>query len=328
MAALLLAATPAWLTGAEPAKDKLAKSAAKPSSAAEKNWHAPRTPDGQPDLQGVWTNSSRVPLERPKELGAREFYTEQEAAENIKKGLRGDRPKSYAVVQYDLSQYGLETGQDKVAPSLRTSLIIGPEGSIPPFTPAAEQRVAEKAAYNKQHAFDGPENRSLSERCILWPDEGPPMLPGGYNSNLEIVQGAGYVTILHETIHDVRVIPLNGRPHLPPTVRQWRGDPRGHWEGETLVIDTTNFTEKNPFHGSTEKLHVSERLTRTAPDLISYKFTVEDPDTWIRPWSGEVMMTTIDSPIFEYACQEGNYGMPDILKGARAQEKKAAASHK
>jgi hypothetical protein len=150
------------------------------------------------------------------------------------------------------------------------------------------------------------------------------MLPGGYNSNLEIVQGPAHVAILHETIHDVRVIPLDGRPHLPESVRQWRGDSRGHWEGETLVVDTTNFTDKTAFRGSTQKLHVIERLTRVAPDLISYKFTIEDPATWTRPWSGEVMMTTIKSPIFEYACQEGNYGMPDILNGARATEKAAA----
>jgi hypothetical protein len=301
---------------------------AAPSKAAvDKNWRAPRTPDGKPDLQGVWTNSSRVPLERPKELGSREFYTEQEVAENIKKGLRGDRPASYSVVQYDLTQYGLQTGQTKVAPSMRTSIIVGPEGRVPPMIPEAQLRLAEKAAYDERHAFDSAQNRSLSERCILWPNEGPPMLPGGYNSDLEIVQSPDYVAILHETIHDVRLIPLDGGPHLPASVRQWRGDPRGHWEGETLVIDTTNFTGKTAFRGSTQSLHVVERLTRIAPDLISYKFTVEDPATWSQPWSGEVMMTTIDSPIYEYACQEGNYGMPDILSGARATENKAVAGH-
>ena len=298
--------------------------AAPKQAAVDKNWRTPRTPDGQPDLQGVWTNSTRVPLERPKELGAREFYTEQEVVENAKKGLRGDRPASYSVVQYDLAQYGLQTGQDKVAPSMRTSIIVGPEGRIPPMIPEAQQRVAAKAAYDGLHAFDSAQNRSLSERCILWPNEGPPMLPGGYNSNLEIVQGAGYVAILHETIHDVRVIPLDGRPHLPESVRQWRGDSRGHWEGETLVIDTTNFTDKTAFRGSTQQLHVIERLTRVGSDLISYKFTIEDPATWTKPWSGEVMMTTIRSPIFEYACQEGNYGMPDILSGARVSEKSDA----
>jgi hypothetical protein len=150
------------------------------------------------------------------------------------------------------------------------------------------------------------------------------MLPGGYNSDLQIVQGAGYVTILHETIHDTRVIPLDGRPHIPQNIRLLRGDPRGHWEGDTLVIDTTNFTDKTAFRGSTDKLHVVERLRRTAEDTIIYQFTVEDPTTWTQPWSGEVMMVKISSPIYEYACQEGNYGMPDILAGARAEEERAA----
>jgi hypothetical protein len=257
-------------------------------------------------------------------LGSREFYTQEEAADNAKRGMRGDRPKSYAVVQYDLEQFGLETGQTTVAPSLRTSLIMGATGQIPPYTPAAQKRLAERAGFMEKHAFDGPETRSLSERCILWPNEGPPMLPGGYNSNLDIVQGVGYVAIRHETIHDTRVIPLDGRPHIPQNIRLLRGDARGHWEGDTLVIDTTNFTDKTAFRGSTDKLHVVERLRRTAEDTIIYQFTVEDPTTWTQPWSGEVMMVKISSPIYEYACQEGNYGMPDILAGARVEEERAA----
>ncbi len=295
-----------------------------PAAGQPEKWIAARTEYGQPDLQGVWTNASRVPLERPKALGSREFYTKQEAAENAKKGARGDRPATYAVTQYDLTQYGLQTGQEPLAPSLRTSLIVGPEGRIPPMTAEAQRRVAQAAAYNKLHAFDGPEDRSLSERCILWPDEGPPMLPGGYNNNMEIVQGPDSVAILNETIHDTRVIPLDGRPHLPANIRFWRGDPRGHWEGDTLVIDSTNFTDKISFHGANKNLHVIEWLTRIAPNLIKYQFRVEDPTTWVRPWSGEVMMASIKSPIFEYACQEGNYGMPDILAGARSEEKRTA----
>jgi hypothetical protein len=308
-----------WLLSAQ------ASPAAKTTSSSPKKWVVPRTPDGQPDLQGVWTNSTRVPLERPVELGAKEFYTKEEAEENVKRGMRGDRPAKYAVVQYDLEQYGLQTGQETVAPSLRTSLIMGPTGRIPPYTTEAQKRMAQRATFMEKHAFDGPETRSLAERCILWPNEGPPMLPGGYNSNLAIVQGAGYFSILHETIHDTRVIPLDGRPHIPQNIQQLRGDPRGHWEGDTLVIDTTNFTDKTAFRGSTEKLHVVERLTRTAEDTIIYRFTVEDPTTWTQSWSGEVIMVKISSPIYEYACQEGNYGMPDILAGARAEEQQAAA---
>ena len=291
-------------------------------------WIGPRTPDGQPDLQGVWTNATRVPLERPVELGSKEFYTKQEAAEAASRGLRGDRPKSYAAVQYNLTQFGLETGQETLAPSLRTSLIVGPTGRIPPMTADGKRRAAERAAFNQKHAFDGPETRSLSEQCILWPNEGPPMLPGGYNSNLQIVQGPGYVAILNETIHDTRVIPLDGRPHLPASVRQWRGDPRGHWEGDTLVIDSSNFTGRTAFRGASERLHVVERLTRTAANTIMYRFTIEDPSTWIQPWSGEAMMVTISSPIYEYACHEGNYGMADILAGARAQEQAEASGKK
>jgi hypothetical protein len=318
---LVLLAIPASLTGqTSPATPNKSSKPAK--------WALRRTPDGQPDLQGVWTNATRVPLERPVELGSKEFYTKEEAAEEAKLGLRGDRPKSYSVVQYDLTQYGLETGQQPLAPSLRTSLIVGPTGRIPPMTADGKRRAAERAAFTEKHAFDGPETRSLSERCILWPNEGPPMLPGGYNSNLEIVQGPGYVAIMNETIHDTRLIPLDGRPHVPENIRQLRGDSRGHWEGDTLVIDTTNFTDRTAFRGASDKLHVVERLTRTADNIIIYRFTIDDPSTWIQPWSGEVMMVAISSPIYEYACQEGNYGMADILAGARAQERAEAAGKK
>lgn len=310
----VILAVPALMLG------QAAQSAEKPA----KKWVAARTPDGQPDLQGVWTNATRVPLERPAGLGAKELYTEEEAADAAKRGMRGDRPTTYAAVQYDLSQFGLETGQEKLAPSLRTSLITGPDGKIPPMTPEAARRAAEKAAFTRDHAFDGPETRSLAERCILWPNEGPPLLPGGYNSNLQIVQGPGYVAILNETIHDTRLIPLDGRPHLPANVRQWRGDSRGHWEGDTLVVDTTNFTDKTAFRGASENLHVVEKFRRIAADLIEYEFTIDDPSTWTKQWSGQVLMTTISSPIYEYACQEGNYGMPDILAGARLEEENAA----
>jgi hypothetical protein len=201
-------------------------------------------------------------------------------------------------------------------------LIVGAEGRVPALLPEAQQRVAERQARNKGHEFDGPENRSLGERCILWPNEGPPMLPEGYNSNLQIVQGEGYVAIMQEMIHDVRVIATDGRPHLPSNIRLLMGDSRGHWEGNTLVVDTTNFTNRTAFRGSSENLHVVERFTRTDPDTVLYQFTAEDLTTWAKPWSAEVPMTQIDSPIFEYACHEGNYGMPNNLSGARAEEKK------
>ncbi|HEV3329393.1 MAG TPA: hypothetical protein VG096_00320 [Bryobacteraceae bacterium] len=293
----------------------------------------PRTPDGVPDLQGVWTNASAVPLERPKGLGAKEFYTDEEAAQREKQsqdqaeravGGRQTEPGTVADVHYDLGQYGLSRSQSKTAESKRTSLIVGPEGQVPPLLPEAQKRQAERAAANRGHQWDGPENRGLSERCILWPNEGPPMLPVGYNGNLQIAQGPGYVAIMQEMIHDVRIIPTDGRPHAPQSIRQWMGDSRGHWEGNTLVVDTTNFSNKTAFRGSSDKLHVIERFTRANDDTILYQFTVEDPTTWAKPWSAEILITKSAGPVFEYACQEGNYGMANILSGARATERKAA----
>ncbi len=304
-----------------------APAAAQNGSAPAATWTAPRTPDGVPDLQGVYTNSVVTPLERPKDLGSKEFFTKEEAAAYEKKSLQTKAPTgpgTYADVHYDMAQFGLEKDQSKVADSIRTSLIVGPTGRIPAMLPEARQRQAAKAAANKGHEFDGPENRGLAERCIIWGNEGPPMLPVGYNSNLQIVQGPGYVAILQEMIHDVRIIPTDGRAHAPANIREMMGDSVGHWEGNTLVVDTTNFTDRTAFRGSSENLHVVEKFTRTSPDTVLYQFTVEDPHTWDQPWSAEIPMTQIQGPIFEYACHEGNYGMPNNLSGARAEEKKLA----
>jgi hypothetical protein len=295
---------------------------------ATNSWTPPRMPDGHPDLQGTWTNATNAPLERPQNLGAKEFYTEAEAAQREKEaaqplGPRQTQAGTVADVHYDVSQFGLDRTQSKAGSSRRTSLIVGPEGRLPAMLPEAQKRNADRTAYNRAHQFDGPENRSLSERCILWPNEGPPMLPEGYNSNLQIVQGPGYVAIMQEMIHDVRIIPIDGRPHLPPSIRQWMGDSRGRWEGDTLVVDTTNFTAQTAYRGSSENLHVIERFTRTDADTVLYEFTVEDPATWAKPWKAELPMTKIAGPIFEYACSEGNYGLPNILSGARSEEKKA-----
>lgn len=301
--------------------------AASPASAQTQRAPLPRTADGQPDLQGFWTNLNNVPLERPKQLGAKEFYTQEELDAIAKKPFQGDRavlPEAH----YDLSQFGLDASQGKAAPNLRTSLIVGPEGRIPPLTPEARQRLAAAAAKAKGHEFDGPETRPLGERCIVWPKEGPPMMSSAYNNDLQIVQVPGYVAILEEMIHDVRIIPLDQSPHPPARVRQWLGDSRGHWEGNTLVVDTTNFKEGFSFHGSTSNIHVIERFTRTSPTAITYQFTVDDPATWVRPWSGEMQMAKIAGPLFEYACHEGNYGMANNLSGERAIEAKAAAKAK
>ena len=316
-------------------------SATKPAAAA-KAWTLGHTPDGQPDIQGIWTNANRVPLERPKALGSKEFYSPEEAAEVARKG-KGERGDGVVTAEahYDNAQFGLDPGQLKYAPNLRTSLIVGPEGRLPALTPEAAKVIAERAAKFKGHEFDGPESRPLSERCIEWAHEGPPMLASGYNNNMEIVQGPGYVAILNEMIHDTRLIPLTGRPHLPKNIHQWRGDPRGRWEGNTLVVDNTNFTDRKEqdlapafgevravFRGFADTLHIVERFTRTSKDTILYEFTVEDPHTWTKPWTAQMVMGPASGDIYEYACQEGNHGLPNDLTGARAEEKKAAEGAK
>jgi hypothetical protein len=308
-----------------PAAGQTASTLAKPAPATKLSvWTPPRTPDGQPDLQGTWTNATNKPLERPAELGAKEFYTGQEAAEAAKKGFLGDRGAPQEV-HYDFRQFGMDALQAKFAPDLRTSIIVGPEGRIPPLTPEAVKRNADRAAKNAGHELDGPENRGLTERCIIYGGaEGPPMLPPMYNNNMEIVQAPGYIAIFNEMYHDARMIPLDGRPHIPQDMRQWRGDSRGRWDGNTLVVDTTNFTNQTPFHGSSEYLHVVERFTRTSAETILYEFTVEDPHTWAKPWTGQLVMGPALGKIYEFACHEGNYGMANNLRGARVEERRAA----
>jgi len=299
-------------------------------SGAATRWTPPRTPDGRPDLQGMWTNATYTPLQRPANLGTKAFYTDEELAEVERRRLaqvpEATEPGTPADVHYDFGQFGLDRSQGVVAPNKRTSLIVDPpDGRIPPVTAEGQKRAAARAEARKLMggAFDGPENRGLPERCIIW-NAGPPILPIGYNSNYQIVQNADYVMILTEMIHDVRIVPLDGRPPLPQSIRQLMGSSRGHWEGDTLVVETTNFTDRTAFQGSSENLHVTERFTRVAPDTLKYEFTVKDPATWAVPWSGEIPMAAIKGPIFEYACHEGNYGLANNLAGARADEKAAA----
>jgi hypothetical protein len=333
----LIAAAPAALVllfAAAPASAQTAPAASK-APAATKAWKPARTPDGHPDLQGFWTNNTITPLERPKELGAKEFYSEAEMTELMKKEKnrvalneeegRPTEAGTDADVHYDFSQFGLDRGQTKLTWNRRTSLIVGPEGKIPAMLQDARKRNAAIAAKNKGHEFDGPENRPLSARCLVLGQESVPMLPGGYNNNLEIVQGEGYVATVHEMNHAVRVIPTDGRPHVPADVRQWRGDSRGHWEGNTLVVDVTNFDGRNPFRGSSEKLHVVERFTPVDADTLLYRFTVDDPETWDKPWTAELAMTRVKGPIFEFACHEANYGLRNTLHGARVAEQDEAA---
>ena len=288
---------------------------------------AQRTPDGHPDLQGYWTNVTITPLERPAEFANKPFFTKAEAEQYEKDvvarnnadrrdgGAEADVNRAYNDVWYDRGT--------RVVPTLRTSLIIDPpDGRVPALTPAAQQRAQSRAQYRRLHPADGPEDRSLAERCIVWPTSGPPLMPSFYNNNYQIVQGPGYVMIIVEMIHDVRVIPTDGSPHLPASIRQWLGDSRGHWEGDTLVVDTTNFTDQTNFRGAGRDLHLIEKFTRTAPDRIMYEFTVDDPASFVRRWTGQIPMLPAKGPLLEYACNEGNYAMEGMLKGARQDEQK------
>jgi hypothetical protein len=318
-----------WLS-TMPVAGQARSAGARTSGSSAKAYTAPRTPDGQPDLQGIWSNTTITPLERPKDV-TKEFYTREEAVEAAKRVAAQEEeqtePGTVADVHYDFTQFGLDRSQAAMALSLRTSLIFDPpDGRLPPLSAEGQRRAAERAAARKSRGgpHDAVQNEPLGARCILMDRNGPPMLGGAYNNGYQIMQAPGYVMILTEMLHDVRVIPLDGRPHLPPNVRQWTGSYRGHWEGQTLVVDTTNLTGKFAFQGASENMRLTERFTRVADDMIRYQFTVEDPATWTRPWSAEVLWKKDVGPLFEHACHEGNYGLYNTLAGARAEEKRAA----
>jgi len=301
------------------------------AAAQAKTYKAPRTQDGQPDLQGYWSNTSYTPLQRPNNV-TKPFYTKEEAEAMLKKAAADEAeqtvPGTVADVHYDFTQFGLDRSQSALAMNLRTSLIVDPsDGKLPPLSAAGQRRAAQRAEARKRMGspFDAAQNQSLSVRCINMDRDGPPMLAGAYNNNYQIIQTPDYVMILVEMLHDVRIIPLGKQPKLPEGIRQMLGSSRGHWEGETLVIETTNFTDKAAFQGASENMHLVERFTRVAENSIRYEFTVEDPDTWTRPWSAEVPWKKTIGPIFEHACHEGNYGLANTLAGARAEEKRTAA---
>jgi hypothetical protein len=309
-------------------------------------WTAPLTPDAQPDLQGVWFNQWATPLERPKELADRPFLTEQEVTEFRKRAQRlfkdqggafagGDRffqailenPEKYEYFSVSNNAWMDDRDFDN-----RTSLVADPpDGRIPPLTPAGQQRFdAWRTAFLALRAPDGPENLTNFDRCITG---GVPIFSSsqaeiGQVSYQQIFQSSQYIVILMEAIHDARIIPLDGRPHLPPNVRTWNGDSLGRWEGQTLVVDTTNFSPKSHFMGSSENLHLVERFTRVAPDEIEYVITVDDPTTWTKPWTIKARLMQTQDKIYEYACHEGNQAMEDILAGTRAQEKAAQENAK
>ena len=302
-------------------------------------YKVPRTADGRPDLQGTWTTQTFTPVQRPKRYADREFLTEQEAVELIKLLTQdgvdplttnifgvSDEERAKRLQQADPTHYNnaawLATENPKTLSSRRTSLIYDPpDGLIPPLTPDGQKRAAARRA---AAGFDSYETRPAQERCIVWTHEGPPMIPPPYNDILQIMQMPGYVIIYRELATAPRIIPMDNRAHLPDRIRTWSGHSVGRWEGDTLVVDTTNFNDKTAIQGSGPALHVVERLTRVSADRIDYRVTLEDPGTWTRPWSVEIPMMATTGRLYEYACHEGNYGLANILSGARFADREAA----
>ena len=302
---------------------------------------APRTAWGAPDLQGTWDFRTVTPLERPEEFAEKEFLTAEDAvtlreneltsrdADRRGTSTASDLERGYNDFWWD---YGSELTDDR-----RTSLIVDPpNGRMPPLTAseAASARGPRRGPPKERIVLgvvpSGPEDIGLAERCLVGFNSGPPIIPSFYNNNVLVLQAPGYVVLHTEMIHETRVIPLDGRPHLPAAMRQWLGDSRGRWEGETLVVETTNFTDKASFTGlpylrggSSENMHLVERFTRADSGRLVYEFTVTDPAAWTQPWTAVVPMRRTDSPIYEYACHEGNYAMFNILTGSRAKERAA-----
>ncbi|HWW86914.1 MAG TPA: hypothetical protein VNZ26_25135 [Vicinamibacterales bacterium] len=286
------------------------------SPGAKKPWSEPRTPWGDPDIQAVWIYATMTPLERPRDLST-DVLTDEQAGK-YEDDINARRAVTNNTAGPDWWDPGTRTLMNR-----RSSLIVDPPtGRIPPMTPDAQRRTAERAqARRARGAPDSPEDLGLNERCILWATAGPPMLPGPYNNTVQFIQTRDDVVIFNEMIHDARIVPMKGQPH--GTVPQWMGDSRGHWDGHTLVVDTIDFSEKTGFRGSSDKLHVVERFTRVNADTLTYRFTVEDPATWTAPWTGELTMTRTNEPIYEYACHEGNYrSLAGIFSASRTDAQK------
>ncbi|MYN63466.1 MAG: hypothetical protein F4X11_00300 [Acidobacteria bacterium] len=305
-------------------------------SSASDDWTAPLMPWGDPDLQGIWDFRTITPMERPAELAGKAVLTAEEAADfEARENRRLNRdlvdPKVGGAIYPPESEGGVvpynEFWYDRgnaLVEDRRTSLIVDPaDGRIPPLTPAAAERTAARSAYLRDHPADSWEDRSLGDRCILGFNAGPPMVPAAYNNNVQLLQTPDHVVILNEMVHNARIVPLDGRPH--GAIPQWVGDSRAHWEEATLVVETRGFGDQVGFRGgASANLHVVERFTLIGPDRLGYEFTLEDPETWTRPWTAVVPMKRTPGPLFEYACHEGNYSMAGILGGARAEERAAA----
>ena len=302
---------------------------------------APRTAWGQPDLRGVWDFRTITPLQRPESLAEQEFLTEEEAANLEQEVLDrnadlANRPALRTEVTESVDRgadgapgfynnFWLDRGTRAVG-TRRTSLIIDPpNGRIPDLTASGQRTADARRAYRQEHPADSWVDRSAYERCILGFNAGPPITPGGYNQNLHLFQTPDHVVLVTEMVHTVRVVPLDGRPALSDGVRQWSGDSRGHWEGETLVVETSNFNDQRGWRGSTTNMKLVERYTRVDADTLDYEFTVIDPETWTSSWTASIPMRRSLNPMYEYACHEGNHSMDGILAGRRAEERAAPA---
>jgi hypothetical protein len=292
------------------------------AAAQSKKDTPPRTADGRPDLQATWDFAQLTPFERPSEFADKTSVTDEEAEEFAQRRVEtSDKDRrdggAAADVERAYNDFWWDFGR-RIA--RQPSLVVDPaDGRVPALVPAAQKRIADRRG-----KFDNPEERPLAERCILGFNSGPPMVPSAYNNNVQIVQTRDRVLILNEMIHSARIVDLTRREHLPQQIRFLTGDSIGRWDGDTLVVDTTNFSLEGGFRGATTKLHLVERFTRESPDTLRYEFTVDDPDTWTRPWSASIPMTRTDERMFEYACHEGNYALTGVLQGARYQEKQPA----
>jgi hypothetical protein len=319
---------------------KAGAEAARREAEALKNWTPPRTAWDDPDLRGVWHLATYTPLQRPPELGDKAFYTEEEAVEVFRRRVEADAEVDPRTVHYDWKEYGMDGWQGGARPNLRTSLIVDPSnGRLPPLTPEAEQRRAVRAAAAK---LRDPAAGILTfgntyTRCVLGNGAVPLVRGGnpgtegsaaGVTAEAQFFQSPGYLTIVTQSNNDIRIIPLNGRPHLSDKVRQWYGDARGRWEGNTLVVETTNFNDRSPsqnFQGAGDALHVVERFTRVGPNTMRYEYNMRDPKTWTRPWRVETEMPRVDpSVIFEFACHEQNYGVINVVRGTQIREREEA----
>ncbi len=278
-----------------------------------------QTPWGDPDLQGLWDYRTMTPLQRPSELADKEVFTEEEAAAYQEAELEGRA--DYDALPTVHAKFWLDYGTE-LTPDRRTSLIIDPpDGRIPARTEGASTLARERAERRERtHSI---QDRSITERCILGFNAGPPMNPGAYNNNLLLLQTPGMVVLHNEMVHEVRVVRLGDKAPLPDNLRQIRGDSRGYWDGPTLVVETTNFSNIANFQGSSAALHVVERFTRVDEETLHYEYTVTDPTTFVQPWSAAMPMARTEGPMFEFACHEGNYGLTNILSAARAEERRA-----